>query len=50
VQNAAIGTTYTVSLDDYRTGMMDSNNAGGNQVTGASIGIGIGPNITNTNQ
>jgi hypothetical protein len=36
--------------NDYGTGMMDSNNAGGNQVTGASIGINIGPNVTNTNQ
>jgi hypothetical protein len=35
---------------DYGTGMMDSNNAGGNQITGASMVISIGPNFTNTNQ
>jgi hypothetical protein len=36
--------------NDYGTGTMDSNNAGGNQVTGASILISIGPNVTNTSQ
>jgi hypothetical protein len=36
--------------NDYGTGMMDSNNAGGNQVIGASMVISIGPNVTNTNQ
>jgi len=36
--------------NDYCTGMMDANNAGGNQVTGANIVISIGPNVTNTNQ
>jgi hypothetical protein len=36
--------------NDYGSGVMDSNNAGGNQVTGASIVISIGPNVTNTIQ
>jgi hypothetical protein len=36
--------------NDYGTGTMDSNNAGGNQVTDASMAISIGPNVTNTNK